>query len=318
MLGRELGHPGERARAPRAPLPRPQHGEGRRRDGHLGRSPPRSPASRSRASSAAPGPRSPPASRSASSRTRRRSSGRRALRSAEGYRKVKIKIEPGRDVAFVARRPRRARPGRPADGRRQQRLHARRTPTRLLELDALGLMMIEQPLAWDDLAAPRRAAAAACARRSASTSPSPALERAQDMVALGSGRIINIKPGRVGGFASIARDPRLLPRSTGIPVWCGGMLESGVGRAYNVALASLPNFTPAGRREPERAATGTQDVVTPEWTMDDGIVRRAPRPPGHRRRRRRALASTALTVRSRGAAVRRERPRASCLHRHGR
>ena len=114
----------------------------------------------------------------------------------------------------------------------------------LAELDALGLMMIEQPLAHDDLV--RHAeCSAACARRSASTSPSPRSNAHRTWSPLGAGRIINIKPGRVGGFASSLAIHDYC-EGQGIPVWCGGMLESGVGRAYNVALASLPNFTLAG------------------------------------------------------------------------
>jgi O-succinylbenzoate synthase len=76
---------------------------------------------------------------------------------------------------------------------------------------------------------------------------------------------VNIKPGRVGGFtASLAIHD--FCQAQGIPVWCGGMFESGVGRAYNVALASLPNFTMPGDLSPS-SRYWTQDVVDPEWTM---------------------------------------------------
>ena len=109
------------------------------------------------------------------------------------------------------------------------------------------------------------------------------------MHALGAGRIINIKPGRVGGFApSIAIHD--FCEQHGIPVWCGGMLESGVGRAYNVALASLPNFTKPGDVSPS-ARYWERDIVTPEWTMDAGHGQGAARQPGigvdrrHRSRR---------------------------------
>jgi len=91
------------------------------------------------------------------------------------------------------------------------------------------------------------------------------------MVTLGAGRIINIKPGRVGGFASSLAIHDFC-EGRGIPVWCGGMLESGVGRAYNVALASLPNFSLPGDLSPSRRYW-TQDVVFPEWTMTpDGTM----------------------------------------------
>jgi O-succinylbenzoate synthase len=91
------------------------------------------------------------------------------------------------------------------------------------------------------------------------------------MIALGSGRIVNIKPGRVGGYAA-SRAIHDVCQQHKIPVWCGGMLESGVGRAYNVALASLPNFTLPGDLSPS-ARYWARDLVTPEWTMDaEGMV----------------------------------------------
>jgi O-succinylbenzoate synthase len=92
------------------------------------------------------------------------------------------------------------------------------------------------------------------------------------MIQLGSGRIVNIKPGRVGGF-TISKRIHDICASAGIPVWCGGMLESGVGRSYNVALASLPNFSLPGDLSPS-ARYWARDVVIPEWTMDaEGMVR---------------------------------------------
>jgi len=97
------------------------------------------------------------------------------------------------------------------------------------------------------------------------------IDRARDMIALKSGRIINIKPGRVGGFAASIGIHDVC-RDAGIPVWCGGMLESGIGRAYNVALASLPNFSLPGDLSPS-ARYWAQDIVAPEWTMDaEGMV----------------------------------------------
>jgi O-succinylbenzoate synthase len=91
------------------------------------------------------------------------------------------------------------------------------------------------------------------------------------MIALGSGRIINIKPGRVGGFA-MSKAIHDLCQKNNVPVWCGGMLESGIGRAHNVALASLPNFRLPGDLSPS-ARYWARDIVTPEWTMDsEGMV----------------------------------------------
>jgi O-succinylbenzoate synthase len=85
------------------------------------------------------------------------------------------------------------------------------------------------------------------------------------MIALEAGRIVNIKCGRVGGFQQAIAIHDLCQRHD-IPVWCGGMLESGIGRAYNVAIASLPNFTKPGDVSPS-SRYWERDVVTPEWTM---------------------------------------------------
>ncbi|MBL8998608.1 MAG: o-succinylbenzoate synthase [Gemmatimonadales bacterium] len=188
---------------------------------------------------------------------------------AAGYQKVKIKIAPGRDVDWV-------RAVRTAVGHDAHLMadannaYTLADTDRLLALDDLGLMMIEQPLAWDDLVRhaelQRKLRTPLCLDESIVS-----LERAQDMVTLEAGRIVNIKPGRVGGFTASLRIHDYC-ESVGVPVWCGGMLESGIGRAYNVALASLPNFTLPGDLSPS-ARYWAQDVVTPEWTMDaEGMV----------------------------------------------
>jgi o-succinylbenzoate synthase len=183
---------------------------------------------------------------------------------AEGYRKVKIKIMPGSDVEFVRAAREELGPDAPlmADANNAYTLD---DIDRLAELDTLNLVMIEQPLAWDDIVRhgelQRRLKTPVCLDESITS-----LDRAIDMHTLGSGRIINIKPGRVGGFGpSIAIHD--FCEQHGYPVWCGGMFESGVGRAYNVALASLPNFTKPGDVSPS-ARYWERDIVTPEWTMD--------------------------------------------------
>jgi O-succinylbenzoate synthase len=191
---------------------------------------------------------------------------RRAL--AEGYRKVKLKIEPGADVEYVTavRGALGADAPLMADANNAYTLD---NAEPLYRLDQLELMMIEQPLAWDDLRQHARL------QRGLNTpicldESIISLERAEEMVELGSGRVINIKPGRVGGFGpSIAIHDFCAVRK--IPVWCGGMLESGVGRAYNVALASLRNFTKPGDISPS-ARYWERDVVEPEWTMKDGLM----------------------------------------------
>jgi O-succinylbenzoate synthase len=181
-----------------------------------------------------------------------------------GYRKVKIKIKPGADLDYVRAAREELGPEAPlmADANNAYTLD---DADRLEALDALGLMMIEQPLAWDDLMRhaelQKRLKTPLCLDESIT-----GVDRAADMIALGSGRIVNIKPGRVGGFVpSIAIHD--LCAAHGIPVWCGGMLESGVGRSHNVALASLPNFTLPGDVSPSERYW-ERDVVTPEWTMD--------------------------------------------------
>lgn len=187
-----------------------------------------------------------------------------------GYRKVKVKICPGADVAYVRAVREALGPGAPimADANNAYSLDDADV---LRALDAFDLMMIEQPLSCDDLVRhaelQRQLTTPLCLDESITS-----LERAQDMVTLGSGRIVNIKPGRVGGFTpSLAIHD--FCQAQHVPVWCGGMLESGVGRAYNVALASLANFTKPGDLSPS-ARYWHQDVVTPEWTMTpEGTVR---------------------------------------------
>jgi O-succinylbenzoate synthase len=186
----------------------------------------------------------------------------------DGYRKIKIKIKPGADIEYVAA-VRHALPHAHlmVDANSAYTLN---DADHLAQLDKFRLMMIEQPLEREDLvrhaALQKRLRTPLCLDESITS-----VERAQDMITLGSGRIINIKPGRVGGFsAAIAIHD--VARNHDIPVWCGGMLESGIGRAHNVALATLPNFTMPGDLSPS-ARYWEQDIVIPEWTMSpDGFV----------------------------------------------
>ena len=187
-----------------------------------------------------------------------------------GYQKVKIKIAPGRDIAWIAA----VRAAAGADAHLMADANNAYTlddADHLARLDDLDLMMIEQPLAHDDIV--RHATLQARLRTPLCLDESiTSLARAQDMVTLGAGRIINIKPGRVGGFTpSLAIHDYC--EEAGVPVWCGGMLESGIGRAHNVAPASLSNFTLPGDLSPS-ARYLDRDVVDPEWTMDaQGTVR---------------------------------------------
>lgn len=187
-----------------------------------------------------------------------------------GYRKVKIKIKPGADVEYIRAAREALGPEAPlmADANNAYSLDDLEI---LRQLDGFDLMMIEQPLAWDDLMRhaklQREMETPLCLDESITS-----VDRAQDMIDLNAGRIVNIKPGRVGGFAQ-SRAIHDLCQRQGIPVWCGGMLESGVGRAHNVALASLPNFTLPGDLSPSERYW-EKDIVVPEWTMDrDGWVK---------------------------------------------
>jgi len=184
-----------------------------------------------------------------------------------GYRKIKIKIKPGRDLEMLTA-ARRAFPDAPfmADANSAYTLT---DVDRLRALDDLGLLMIEQPLAHDDLADHARLQAQiqtpVCLDESICS-----VADARLALQLGSGQIINIKPGRVGGLAeSVAIHD--LCQEAGIAVWCGGMLESGVGRAHNLALASLPGFTIPGDISESRRYW-ERDLVTPEFQMADGLM----------------------------------------------
>jgi O-succinylbenzoate synthase len=187
----------------------------------------------------------------------------------KGYRKIKVKIEPGSDVEYV----RAVREELGADVHLMADANSAYTladADHLAELDAFNLIMIEQPLSRDDLVRhaelQRRLKTPICLDESITS-----VDRAEDMIALHAGRIINIKPGRVGGF-TVSKAIHDLCQQNSIPVWCGGMLESGVGRAHNVALASLPNFLLPGDLSPS-ARYWARDIVTPEWTMDaEGMV----------------------------------------------
>lgn len=185
---------------------------------------------------------------------------------AEGYRRIRIKVEPGRDVSYL-RAVREALPGAvlAADGNCAYSLDDASHLAALESLDTLGLAMLEQPLAHDDLVRhaelQRRLRTPVCLDESITGAASTAA-----MLALSAGRMVNLKPGRVGGFTeSLAI--HAMCASSGTPLWCGGMLESGIGRAYNVALASLPGFTEPGDLSPS-ARYWSRDLVTPAWTMD--------------------------------------------------
>lgn len=186
---------------------------------------------------------------------------------ADGYRRVKVKITPESDVVML--REVRARFPDLAVTADANSAYSLDDLSHLRELDELGLAMIEQPLACDDLLGHARLQAELQTPLCLDESIGSARD-AHLALELGACRIVNVKPGRVGGLTE-ARAIHDLCRERGVPVWCGGMLESGIGRAHAVALATLPGFTTpsdlsASRRYWER------DLVDPEWTLEDGAL----------------------------------------------
>lgn len=189
---------------------------------------------------------------------------------AQGYRRIKVKIGPGRDVAYLSAV--RARwPSLPlmADANSAYRLDEPSHVAALEALDELGLMMIEQPLGEDDIVDHARLQARLqtpiCLDECIHTA-----DDARKALDLGSGGIINIKVSRLGGLAE-ARRVHDLCLARGVPVWCGGMHEFGVGRAANVAINSLPGFTlPGDVSGSDRAYR--EDVVEPPIRAVNGAI----------------------------------------------
>jgi O-succinylbenzoate synthase len=161
---------------------------------------------------------------------------------AAGYRRIKIKIKPGWDLGPVETL--RARFGAIPLMVDANAAYTLADADHLAELDRFELMMIEQPLDYDDIAdhavLQRRLKTPICLDESIKT-----VGIAREAIGAGACRIINIKPGRVGGFGESIRLHDLCA-SRGIPVWHGGMLESGIGRAANLHLSTLPNFSLPG------------------------------------------------------------------------
>jgi O-succinylbenzoate synthase len=160
----------------------------------------------------------------------------------QGYRRIKLKIEPGWDVEAVrAVRERWPDVLLQVDANTAYTLSDAR---QLQKLDAFDLLLIEQPLPEDEVLAHARLQAQLATPICLDESITSA-RAAADAIALGACRIVNVKPGRVGGYLE-ARRVHDVCAAHGIPVWMGGMLETGLGRAANVALAALPNFTLPG------------------------------------------------------------------------
>jgi O-succinylbenzoate synthase len=188
---------------------------------------------------------------------------------AAGYQRIKIKIKPGWDVDVV-RRVRERWPGIKlmADANSAYTLA---DAAHLKKLDDFYLMMIEQPLSHDDIIdhaeLQARLDTPICLDECIRTA-----HHAAQAVKLRACGIINIKLGRVGGFAE-AKRVHDVAQAAGIPVWCGGMLEAGVGRAHNIALASLPNFVLPGDVSASKRYWTRDIVCPPVETTSQGTIR---------------------------------------------
>ena len=194
---------------------------------------------------------------------------------ASGYQRIKIKIKPGKDLEPVQRL-------RQDFPRIKLMVDANSAYTLndwplLKQLEGFYLMMIEQPLGWDDLyghvALQKKLDTPICLDECIHTE-----EQARAAIELGACKIINIKLGRVGGF-TVARRIHDLCQKHAIPVWCGGMLESGIGRAHNIALSTLPNFTLPGDVTASKRYWD-EDTIEPEVTVSPQGTIAVPQGPG--------------------------------------
>ena len=216
-----------------------------------------------------------------------------AEEAGNGYQRIKLKIKPGKDLEYVAA----ARKEFPET---QLSVDANSAYTledaeHLQKLDAFHLLMIEQPLRWDDIHShaklQKQIETAICLDECINS-----VNDAQAAIESGACRIINIKLGRVGGHSS-ARKVHDMCWQNNIPVWCGGMLEAGVGRAHNIAMSTLPNFTLPGDVSAS-ARYWDEDIIDPEVEVTPQGTIRVPTTPGLGYKVKRELVER-LTVRKR-------------------
>jgi O-succinylbenzoate synthase len=183
-----------------------------------------------------------------------------------GYRRIKLKIEPGWDYEAV-KTIRNLYPDMPLQVDANQ-AYSRSDGKLLAKLDEFNLLLIEQPLDEHDILGhamlAKEVKTPICLDESIIS-----LQSAEDALALKATTVINIKPGRVGGYIESKKIHDLCVKNN-IPVWCGGMLETGIGRAANLALAALPGFTLPGDTSAS-ARYFKQDITTP-FVMDDGYL----------------------------------------------
>jgi O-succinylbenzoate synthase len=192
-----------------------------------------------------------------------------------GYQRIKIKIKPGQDIESVKRlRQEFPKIKLMVDANSAYHLD---DWAKLKEFDAFYLMMIEQPLGWDDLFGhielQKKLNTPICLDECIHSE-----EQALAAVTLGACKIINIKLGRVGGFTPAKRIHDISQQHS-VPVWCGGMLETGIGRAHNIALSTLPNFTLPGDVTASKRYW-TEDIIDPEVTVSSRGTIAVPQSPG--------------------------------------
>ena len=192
-----------------------------------------------------------------------------------GYQRIKIKIKPGWDVKIVEL-VRKEFPTIRLMGDANSAYTLKDVPL-FKELDKFDLMMLEQPLSHDDIfdhaKLQREIETAVCLDESIRSA-----EDATHAIELGSCRIINVKLGRVGGHAEAKRIEKVT-RENNIPIWCGGMLESGIGRAHNIAMSTLAGFTLPG----DVSASGrywTEDIIEPAVLVSSTGTIQVPESPG--------------------------------------
>src|SRR5215216_467449 len=192
-----------------------------------------------------------------------------------GYQRIKIKIKPGWDLKIVER-VRKEFPEIRLMGDANSAYKLSDVPL-FQQLDQFNLMMLEQPLAHDDIfdhsVLQRQIQTPVCLDESIRSA-----EDASHAIALGSCRIINIKLGRVGGHAEAKRLEQVA-RDNALPVWCGGMLESGIGRAHNIAMATLAGFTLPGDVSAS-ARYWEEDIIDPPVTVSARGTITPPHAPG--------------------------------------
>ncbi|MGH9432341.1 MAG: o-succinylbenzoate synthase [Terriglobia bacterium] len=194
---------------------------------------------------------------------------------AAGYQRIKVKIKPGWDVEVLNRiRQKFPKIHLMADANSAYTLA---DLEHLKLFDRFNLMMVEQPLGWDDILDHARLQkelrTPVCLDESIHSA-----DDARKAIEVGACKIINIKLGRVGGFTSACAVHDVC-RAKNIPVWCGGMLESGIGRAHNIALSSLPGFTLPGDVSASRRYWA-EDIIQPEVVVTDHGTIRVPQTPG--------------------------------------